>query len=66
MDREGEYIEYNGQKCIIVAFDGAIFWLVPEERIVNSNQIFSDEMFIKVPQEEIEEIIENSEGLEIE
>lgn len=66
MDREGQIIEYNGQTCIIVAFDGAIFWLVPEERITNSNQIFSDEMFIKVPQEEIEKILENSEGLEIE
>lgn len=62
MDREGEYIEYNSQMCIIVAFDGVHYWLVPEEAVTKANQLFEDGMFIKVTKEDLE----NSEGLEIE
>lgn len=55
MDRVGQYIEYNGKTYICVAFDGVNYWLVEEERIEKSNQIFNQEMFTLVSEEDLED-----------
>ncbi len=55
MDKVGQYIEYNGKTYICVAFDGVNYWLVEEERIEKSNQIFNQEMFTLVSEEDLED-----------
>ena len=55
MDKVGQYIEYNGKTYICVAFDGVNYWLVEEERIEKSNQIFNQEMFTLVSEQDLED-----------
>lgn len=61
MNLEGQYIEYNGQMCIVVCFDGVEYWLVPEERVEKASQIFKEEMFIKVDKDEMQNLIDEME-----
>lgn len=57
----GQYITYNDEECIVVAFDGMDFILVKEEIVQKCNQIFNEEFFIRVSKEEMEQIIGDDE-----
>lgn len=59
MDKVGTYVEYEGERYIVCAFDGTFYYLV-SEIVAKTHQVDGD-LFVLVTEEELT----NDENLEI-